>query len=505
MSPAATQPYYAEAHLVLFIRLTFRPAPTLTMPLIVNCPNGCQIRIPINRSGRVVRCPKCKSAIRIPSFEKAFADLGQVVEVAAKLATKKQTSGASTNPIEPVSDQSLPQETETPPSQPKICVSEEAASSVPQLPTAPPEQVISNDQTNFGDTDIGNTDLEQLDPEIQRVVQSPPRVPPVMHSRPWRRVQPLTEAKPFGDAVSIDIEVPQPPISQTISATPAIDSDLATQNPASDPASNHGKESAAEHVECSQNGESESSDLLTDEVGAANESVSGIKPAAAASILDPPIEDLADVTEMASILTKPMASPEELETLPSKAAVTKPPVINLDIAPPSLESEVEKKSWEQRLQDANADRKMLTRFLAGCLLLVAIVNIVPAVYHWRSWALLAESMPLPRWIYLQIFIGAIYSTYAVFLMQINDWSALRSVSVAMLLIAFTFGIVSTGLLIGSSFSSLLGIPYSLNRQAGIWCVAMLILATIMSYWAGKESSNWRRAELLLQDILRQSN
>lgn len=459
------------------------------MPLIVNCPNGCQIRIPINRSGRVVRCPKCKSAIRIPSFEKAFSDLGQVIEVAAKLATKKQTDGALLNPIEPVSDHSLHPETETPPGQTNIRASDDAASSVPRLPTAPPELILSSDQTNFGDTDLGDTDLEQLDPEIQRVIQSPPRVPPVMHSRPWRRVQPLTEAKPFGDVVSIDIEVTQPPVSQSTSVTPASDSNPATQNLISDLASNQDKESIAERLERPQN----------------VESVSAIESDATAAIADSPIEDFKDVAKLDPELAKPTASSEELEALPSKTAVTKPPVINLDITPPSLESEVEKKSWEQRLQDANADRKMLTRFLAGCLLLVAVVNIVPAVYHWRSWALLAESMPLPRWIYLQIFIGAIYSIYAVFLMQINDWSALRSVSVAMLLIAFTFGIVSTGLLIGSSFSSLLGIPYSLNRQAGIWCVAMLILATIMSYWAGKESANWRRAELLLQDILRQSS
>jgi hypothetical protein len=84
---------------------------------------------------------------------------------------------------------------------------------------------------------------------------------------------------------------------------------------------------------------------------------------------------------------------------------------------------------------------------------------------------------------------------------------MRAVALAMLFMAFIFGIVSTGLLVGGqgNLSGFLGIPYALNRQASIWCVAMLCLATLMAYWGGKESANWQRAEQLLKGILAQSN
>ena len=130
--------------------------------------------------------------------------------------------------------------------------------------------------------------------------------------------------------------------------------------------------------------------------------------------------------------------------------------------------------------------------------------MTPALYHWYHWTQLTEMMALPRWIYIQVFIGAIHLVYALFLYQINDWSAMRAVSVAMLFVAFIFGFVSTGLLVAGGDGNLtgfLGIPYMLNRQACIWCVAMLCLATLMSYWGGKESTNWQRTDALLKDIL----
>ena len=182
------------------------------------------------------------------------------------------------------------------------------------------------------------------------------------------------------------------------------------------------------------------------------------------------------------------------------------PVINLgDPIQPSIAQE--EPSWEERLERANSDRRVLARFFAICLCCVAFVNMVPALYHWYHWTQLTESMQLPRWIYIQVFVGAIHLVYAVFLFQINDWSAMRAVSVAMLAVAFVFGFISTGLLIGGGDGNLtgfLGIPYTLNRQASIWCVAMLCLATLMSYWGGKESTNWQRAEYLLKDILARS-
>ncbi|MEL7497448.1 MAG: hypothetical protein AAFN77_07550 [Planctomycetota bacterium] len=398
------------------------------MPLLVNCPTGCQIRVPSNRAGRVVRCPKCKSAIRIAAFELPFVDNGQVVEVPAKLAKKKsEDSNKDTD-----------------------------ESTIEELPV--------------------ENELEQLDPAIQRVVKSPPRVPPVMHSRPWRRVEPLTSVQPSPDIQPLKLEI-----------------DSAGQDTA-DAASDSPSSSDCEKVS--------SPDANADRESKPRSDKSRRQPSDAHHPLPqiPGVAAFVDATDGTPTTSK--IDQNQLAAIGSAAPVTKPPMINLDLTSRQEESTVDQKSWEQRLTDANSDRKMLTRFLAGCLLIIALINLVPALYHWRNWS--TDQMLLPRWIYLQIFVGAIFSVYAVFLWQISDWSALRSVSVAMLVVAFLFGVISAGLLVGGNFASVLGVSFSLNRQAGIWCVAMLILATVMSYWSGKESANWRRSEILLHEIMQKT-
>ncbi len=108
----------------------------------------------------------------------------------------------------------------------------------------------------------------------------------------------------------------------------------------------------------------------------------------------------------------------------------------------------ERPQWAERVRDSSADRVVLARFFALSLCAVALINLFPAFYFWYDWYQAVMASPLPRWIYLQVFVAAVHVVYAVFLFQIPDWSAMRTVSLAMLAIAFVFGLVSAGLLLG---------------------------------------------------------
>jgi hypothetical protein len=159
---------------------------------------------------------------------------------------------------------------------------------------------------------------------------------------------------------------------------------------------------------------------------------------------------------------------------------------------------------DQRLADrfkkSREDRVVLARFLAACLVVIAIVNVVPAVIYWYRWNSFDQVTPLPRWIYLQMFAALLHVIYAVFLIQVPDWATLKAVSFAMLAIAMSFGLISTGLTVGDGGGFVpvfLGLTPSLIRRAGLWCVAMLCVATLASYLGGRESARWQRAEKLL--------
>jgi hypothetical protein len=169
-----------------------------------------------------------------------------------------------------------------------------------------------------------------------------------------------------------------------------------------------------------------------------------------------------------------------------------------------IKPDTRKADMQHRVRAANADRRILLNFFAACLCVVAAVNLGPAIYYWIQWSQNVDSPALPRWIYLQAFVAAVHVMYAVFLVQIPDWSALKTVAIAMLVMATLFGSISTGLVAGGgqgAVAQFLELPQVLTSRASIWCVAMLLLSTLMCYLGGREALNWQRTERLLREIL----
>ncbi|MDC0284599.1 hypothetical protein OAK85_04515 [Mariniblastus sp.] len=164
----------------------------------------------------------------------------------------------------------------------------------------------------------------------------------------------------------------------------------------------------------------------------------------------------------------------------------------------------EGKNWEERLTRANADRFFLAKLFAVGLIFVAGLNLIPVLTQLITWGDLFQINEIPNWFFLQVAICLLNLLYAIFLFQINDWSAMRSVSVLMLALAFIYGICCTGLLLGGNEGNvvtLLEISSFRIKQATSGFAVMLCLATLMSYWAAREASNWQRAEQVLKQIL----
>lgn len=192
-------------------------------------------------------------------------------------------------------------------------------------------------------------------------------------------------------------------------------------------------------------------------------------------------------------------------------AVVQEAVVRPDLDVPFAESikrnsseASEERTWEERLARANADRFFLAKLFAGGLIFVAGLNLIPVLTQLISWGDSTSVNELPNWFFWQLAICLLNGLYAIFLFQINDWSALRSVSVFLLVHAFICGVCCTGLLLGGNGGRpmmLLEISSIRFKQATSGYAVMLCLATLMSYWAAKEASNWQRAEQVLKQIL----
>ncbi|MHB8970930.1 MAG: hypothetical protein ACYC3X_01130 [Pirellulaceae bacterium] len=141
------------------------------------------------------------------------------------------------------------------------------------------------------------------------------------------------------------------------------------------------------------------------------------------------------------------------------------------------------------------DRRSL-RFVALALVLLAILGAVPVAV-----ALLQprdlNPVRLERWSCAVLLVGMLELSYAVFLLQLPDWSSLRVVSFVTLGIAAVYAAVAgIRLLAGSGnrimeFWELDGNVFSSSQEA-LWCFLMVLLTGSLSYLAGHCGGQWAR-------------
>ena len=142
------------------------------MPLLVHCPNRCQIRVPSNRMGKVIRCVDCQAPIIIPEVQSPLLRTGNWVECRAKRAIKKTeiSNAYATN----YSQQNA------------------ASDSVEVNASVSPVQPVKTSTES------------SLAPSLPLV--APTRPARLLRAKPWRTVEPLTSVDPEDVLTPIDLD-----------------------------------------------------------------------------------------------------------------------------------------------------------------------------------------------------------------------------------------------------------------------------------------------------------
>ncbi len=160
----------------------------------------------------------------------------------------------------------------------------------------------------------------------------------------------------------------------------------------------------------------------------------------------------------------------------------------------------------ERVESRLQGRRILTRVLSLGLLFLALIILGPAIACWQEWSQqIADPSPLPRWVYLSVFLAFLQMFYSLLLYLIPDWSALKATSGFLLCGACAMGIVGGSLVIpltANSMAALLQVVPSLQFRGAIWSIALLCLQMIFSFWAYREFSMWRRTEVLFAELFR---
>lgn len=489
--------------------------------------------MPNNRAGKIVRCPECKSVIRLGVPTASELNSGKPVPMHAELVSAPQVeTGVEEVDTFPSIDATAG---DTPPREAKLPASKtstrESGSSEKNKPLAVPKPP---------ETDSAPSTLVARDRAFEAIesaaVVEEPAVQKAAEKRSETRKRKARTQRSTSKQVERKPDAPQP-------------TGQSSDEPSPDARRNPEKTKRADRKPRPKQAYSQSSskspqsrnrlpipapsrDQAPDETALKEKALNEKSPTEKA----PPRHRVKPVTDgkdsraaasngsthsVAAKLSSLANSPEKQvssESASENGAIGFAPVVEAAPAPEfvridtDIASEVAQEFTPEtiraRAEKSNSDRVILTRFIAGCICVLGLLNLIPAVFHWTAWAQTEEAGALPRWIYIQLFVAAMHMVYTIYLVQIPDWSALRAVSFAMLAFAVVFGAVSTGLLIGGAHGTVargLEVATVLRGPAGIWCVIMLILSTLVSYMSGREAGSWRRADLLIAEIFDSGN
>ena len=201
--------------------------------------------------------------------------------------------------------------------------------------------------------------------------------------------------------------------------------------------------------------------------------------------------------EVASAGASPAAEPDHYDP-------AAPPLADL-LAPPPIFVPQIKPQVPAALHD-DAARTLAAYWLSAALAAAALFSVAPAVWDVVEFLQIAESQFVARWALVLFFLGVVQLAYAVYLFQLPDWATVWVVTLFSLSTAAIYAGVLGLVLLSRADGFLVG-PQGLQLadklaggKAALWCVCMVSVSTILAFFAGKLSTRWRQAELMLRAV-----
>ncbi|MDA1050482.1 MAG: hypothetical protein O3C40_08375 [Planctomycetota bacterium] len=147
--------------------------------------------------------------------------------------------------------------------------------------------------------------------------------------------------------------------------------------------------------------------------------------------------------------------------------------------------------------EADRDKVATVRWLAAAIMLTGLVGIVPAITDVVEHSLSQTSDGLSRWACALLLVGVLQCAYAIYLVQLPDWSSVWVVTFFTLAIAASYAAMFGLTLLSSDqgqFVQLLDLADRLRGgKATAWCLIMLSLMSLTSYFSGRVGARWRNA------------
>ncbi len=421
------------------------------MPLKIKCPS-CKhvLSVPVQRVGRTVRCPICETKLRVPKPRQT-----QGKKLAAKTDSTpdqrpKSTSEGKTRP----SSEQRPQrghsrerspEAKKKRTPPNIPPPRNDVHAEPKAPTQPPAAK-------------GSVDKEKSQGRPQSTSPKPPPLP-----KSWRNQN----------------AVPEKPRADEPSKTLKADKDKNRQHEQKD----GDTPPAHDHIA----GKAEPQEQDNRESGKESRRSPGKPP-------QPPT-----LPPRRAAKDDPSASPPAPAGIDEQSESA--PVNRRETPPTEPETQEEETSTVRGYEHDSRKRWAVYQFGIG-LILAALFGAIPAVMDVVEHLRTVDSPGVSRWAYALLLLSGIQLAYAVYLIQLPDWSTVRVVSMVTLVLATVYAIllaVTTLATQDHQIIQFLELADKFGKKATGWSVILLGISSLLAYLSGRISLRWRQAYRLLTE------
>ncbi len=443
------------------------------MPLRVHCPTGHVLMVPDERAGKAVKCPRCQQVVMVPATAARFDGESKPKSQERPEPTtpqKPKVPTAPTPPPPPVAPAAA-----VPPSNPPVAasmVSKTATENTatvskpgPKKPASRPTEIEKNKQPPT---------LQPLKPTGAQAFPQPklPSVAPV-------------NKKPPSAAVKQRQVAEANPAAAVITAPP-------DQLPATIPSSRTRENAAV---------------IIPPPVtGIPNAAVDSAPPPIPPPVVLPPAPPPKITSSPPATVSEEeppvisLPAPPPIEGTPTPAPL--PPVAATAIAtppPPPVAATVES---EPPVEITPSEAQVSGAYLlGGAIVAVAVFSVGPAC--WEMWDYLqAPDVPVDTWVLVVLALGLVQLAYAVYMVQLPDWTSAWVVSLMSLLLAGSYGVL-LGIVVmsaqGSAIIQTLQLDHEIaNQKVALWSIAMISTTSLLSWYAGHCSNVWHRAESVLR-------
>ena len=139
------------------------------------------------------------------------------------------------------------------------------------------------------------------------------------------------------------------------------------------------------------------------------------------------------------------------------------------------------------------------------MIAAAFFSVFPSLWDLFAYASGTSASPLGRWAIVLGMLGVVQVAYAIYLIQLPDWTTVWMVTLFALASAALYA-MALGLTIISGEDGWLVRFLQLHDKvvggkAALWCLCMMSVMTLLAFFAGRISVRWRQAEAVLREAV----